>query len=815
MARYRGRGRRGYFNAGGPTQHSDGKDWEPKVDKNPFYRTMDIFNGVFKKNIKLSGGPSNCTDLHTIYVNFGELKPSRIRAVTGPGKDSEHAVYDLECGHSWEGKTTNKNGSPKVVGKDWGMCGVCGAEQIYRGFEHEWQHIIFKSDLAARKIFVDQYAEQLHRQAPQVDIDELKGFLHLLVNAFDDLRVNSLWEKVYPGSALAIWDRWRWLALSMGDAVNTSFLSYVFAVAFGLPTNPQGEFEAMRPVIEWAVQKVKYRGFANMLIDVRVVLDRCMGALLAGIRPPQPPKSMQPPPPPSLRPPLQPNHQSSAGAGAQQGSTESDQQGEPQDGTQDNQAATSTPQQDQGPSQDQSRQQAQSPSQGDSGQNQALTSSAQGSSDQEVEEEGESSGGQEAGAQADGRGQPPASRLGHIPSQKDVQATEDQRSDALKKLMAGAEELDDKEEHSNPTDEDLKQAQNSQSTRAMVAKALNQDLSDLSNIDSKMPTGEPDEDMKQQLDQLKNGVAQKSESSQLTGNAKARVSIIEVTRDGHASGSPIELSDEERFYVQRMRSAFFRTMGRQKAKRAPTGNVVDVQALIQYLGDHQDPNVFENEDVNQGFAYSTVCDMSGSMMSTFPVVCHAVEMLKEALDFPFVLGNLWGFRGGDQIHGMGGDGEVWMYRYAKDVNWYTGTTPHRVHQGFNGVVQVPVRCGGITPMNSAINVASTHLWRKMPNGMAKRMFLLTDGSPIQTKVTGAQLPEFMLRQFVAKEIRTARKHGIQVFTIVIGEHAIEDAQCLQMFGPRKYWRRVGQDKVGSVLANMVLANFSKYIRARG
>src|SRR5262249_12058139 len=133
-------GRRGYYSAGGPP--GNGKAWEPKVDKNPFYRTMDIFNGIFKKNIKLSGGPSNCTDLHTIYVNFGELKPSKIRTVTGPGKDSEHAVYELECGHAWEGKTTNKDGTAKVLGKDWGMCGVCGAEQIYRGFEHEWQHII-------------------------------------------------------------------------------------------------------------------------------------------------------------------------------------------------------------------------------------------------------------------------------------------------------------------------------------------------------------------------------------------------------------------------------------------------------------------------------------------------------------------------------------------------------------------------------------------------------------------------------------------------------------------------------------------------
>ena len=156
-----------------------------------------------------------------------------------------------------------------------------------------------------------------------------------------------------------------------------------------------------------------------------------------------------------------------------------------------------------------------------------------------------------------------------------------------------------------------------------------------------------------------------------------------------------------------------------------------------------------------------------------------------------------------------------MYRYAKDVDWYTGTMPFRVHQGAGGTSTVRVTCSGITPMNSAINVASTQLWKKTPIGMAKRLFLLTDGSPVKTKVTGRQLPDFLLRQFVAKEITAARKHGIQVYTLIIGDHAIPQEQCQQMFGAPRFWRKVNSQTVGKTLSDLVLANFSKYIKARG
>ena len=763
MAFKRGFGNRSFYTRGQPSTTEIPADYAPRVDKNPFYRTMDIFNGLFKKRLKLEAGKSNATDLKTIWVNFGESQFQPIVERIGDGKSPDHSVYRLECTHEWQGKAGHlTDGSKK------GPCWSCGTKQSYLGFEHEWQHIIFKSDLVARALFVDQYALSLAATATHVPTEEIKVFLSLLINAFDDLRCNSLWEKVYPGSAGEIWKRWKRLTELQGDSVNKNFLSYVFAVAFQVPTDPKGEFEALRPVVEWGVQKVKYRGFMNMLVDVRVVLDRCMGALLAKV-PPQPQQAQDP---------QQAQQQASqdpqkydlhgkkdAGANASKGNDPGDQDSGDQDsGDQDS---------------------------GD--QDSGDTDSANGGTDGEDKE---------------------AKIPPNIPSVATVGATPEEIGDVLKQLMKGASPLDSKEDHTEASTEDLNSAAISQATRAVLARALGADISDLTTFDQGMPTGEPDQDMQQAIDTLQDGQCQKSYSSQLTSNAKANILLIKVDPEGVKQGA-IELSEEDRFEVARLRSVFFRSLGRQKAKRSSTGSVIDVPALIQYRVDHQDSDVFESDSVQQGFAYSILCDMSGSMSGSFPEVCRGVEMLKKSLDFPFVVGNLWGFRGGGSISGRRHhEAEVWMYQYDKKCKGYVGDTKL---VGSNSSSRVPVACGGLTPMHSAINVAVTHLWKKMPPGMVKRLFILTDGSPCHVKVTGQGLPEHLLRHYVSKEISQARQHGIQVYTIVIGGNSIEDDQCIQMFGPRVFWKKVdnkNDNTVGKVLSKLVRDNFTRYLKTR-
>lgn len=340
----------------------------------------------------------------------------------------------------------------------------------------------------------------------------------------------------------------------------------------------------------------------------------------------------------------------------------------------------------------------------------------------------------------------------------------------------------------------------------MVAKVLSGDINDLQGIDQNMPTGVPDQDMQATIDFVNQSIAQVTGS--LTNDAKALVTIIEVPASGISASAIVKLEPETKNSILSMRAAFFKAMGRQRAKRASEGSEIDVQAYLQYKLDRQDPDVFISEEVQQGFSYSIVCDMSGSMSSTFSQVAQASEMLRESLDFPFVRGDVWGFRGGDG----GKAGEVWLYKYAADVRGYIGTG---FSQNARGRWEYPVKCGGVTPLNTAINVTAKHQHQCVSEGMAKRMFLLTDGSPMQMKSNRDGISPDALMRFVAKEILKARSRGIQVFTVVIGENSIREDDCLKMFGPRKFWRRVPTRDTGKALAGLVLDNFQKYLRHKG
>ena len=789
MARFR----RSFNTRGRVSSQNDAGDddeFAVKVDRNAFYRTLDIVNRIFKKKLRLVAGKQNMTDLETIWVNFGEKRMRAIVGEIGPGKSVARTVYQLECGHEEQ----LKSGHP-TDGSALGACSLCGAAQAYLGFEHELQHPIFKTSIAMKKVFVEKYVDSLMVGNNHPNRDELTTFVHMMVNGFDDLRCNSLWEKVYLGSANNIWERWERLTREKGDLVNTSFLAFLFAVAFGVETDPKSEFEKLRPIVAWGVQKVKYRGFGKMLLDVRIVLDRCMGTLLDKFQ--QPPQLGQPQPQGQLPQP-----------------------GDDDDGEEDT---------DREGHEDEEEGVEGSPGGGQAGQG-ALASDGQAPGG-EVDSDADGSGGNGASARGGGSGagsavpqsagkgairqEEPIAPPIHAPSAQASGASPLEKLEAFLILAAGAEELDDKERHPE-VDPKYGIAKMSQADQAALAQALGLPIDDLQEIDAGIPN-EPDFDMQQAIQQLQDSNVEVSKDSQLTSNAKAKIRLVTVHPEGVAA-SRVELNEMERATVNRLRSAFIRSLGSQKNKRMTEGNIVDIQALIRHRFDHQDPEIFEADEANKGFAYAILCDMSGSMYSCYPYVTRAAEMLKKSLDFPFVDGELWGFRGGE---GRGGDsepGEVWIYRYDEKCQGYTGTTRHRVWQDAQGRfsdTSFPVQCGGMTPMHSAVHVVSTRLRTQVPASMAKRLFLLTDGSPAHTKTTGAQLPGWMLQSFVAKEIKLARQHGVQVYTVVIGQDSISDAECKKMFGERRYWQKTGTADVGDALSKLVLANFSKYLSSRG
>ncbi len=353
----------------------------------------------------------------------------------------------------------------------------------------------------------------------------------------------------------------------------------------------------------------------------------------------------------------------------------------------------------------------------------------------------------------------------------------------------------------------------------MVRQILDQDIDNLEPIDQSQPDDQPDPDMQAAIDLLKHALPEKSSDSKLLDDARAKIRFIDVEPYHIDDKKYVTLAEQEQESVDRLRALFYRELGRKKAFRDLTGPAVDIPAFIQFRIDRKDPDVYEGETLNRGFAYHVVSDMSGSMTGLFPLVARAMVMLQKALDFPFVSGQFWGFRGGEDLwmdpktSKIKSGGDVWLYRYHRKCKGFEGKAPMRLE---NTVKQVPVGCGGLTPMHSALRVTTRHVSRNVPSGMAKRIFLLTDGSPFHTKVGGGMLNENMLKAFVAKEIRWSRSHGIDVYTIIIGS-GISDEDALKMFGNRKFWKRAtgsGEESVDKVLTGLVMANFSKYLRIR-
>jgi hypothetical protein len=714
-----------YYSSGKSGSPPPARSFEPVVDKNPIYRTNDTFKRAYKKDIKVLDGDVNQTDCtSTIWVKFSD--PINQKIIEDLGVHGTRQRFLLECGHTWEGRRTTTGDSLP--------CMVCGGEQGYLGFEHEWQHILFETDPQMARLFITPWAEELRRHAPHVDQTQLERFLFFVLNAFDDIRCNSLWERIYPGSADRIWKRWTRLSSSRSAEDNSeNFIGFLFAVALGTPTLPDGPFEELRPFVAWGMDTVKYKGYRRAMMVARMAMDRCLSQLLSDLYPP-------------------PSQSPTQGQGAPDAGM---QVGQGQDGDSGDSAGQGVP---------------------------------------------VPSGDAEAG------------HLGSVPAPGGDDSPDPlQVSAALGSVIRKSHQFDPNETHQLP-DKPTPGTPVSASAAATVASIMQEDPEDPqleADIDS--GTGSIDPDMQDVIDQFSDGVSQISSDSQLTADAKARVVFIDVMPENIDPHSQIQLNTKEQEAVLRMQSVFFRTLGRQKAHRENAGSSIDVDAAIQYMIDQTHPEVFEQDQNNQGFAYMQLCDMSGSMAGTrFQQVCHATEMLKQSLHFPFVEGALWGFRGGDRS-----ESEVWIYRYDKNCKGYLGRA-RAVNRATKALF--PVECNGLTPMHSAVRVATRHLLTQVSPGMAKRLFLLTDGSPVSVKGDGKGLPYWVLQQYVAKEIQWARQRGVQVYTLVIGG-ALEEKECRLMFGAPKYWRVVTDDNsensVDRVLQHLVIQNFERYLKTRG
>lgn len=143
----------------------------------------------------------------------------------------------------------------------------------YQLVEHELAHILFQSNTTGKisfmKGFVDQTNSSLQRNGlPLLDADQTSSLYELLntvVGVLEDVRVESLWGLLYPGS-YAIMQKMHGehLRPQLKNAHRT-LAAFIVIASAGLDI-PSGEFDRYRPALEEAMRKVERRGFTATLI---------------------------------------------------------------------------------------------------------------------------------------------------------------------------------------------------------------------------------------------------------------------------------------------------------------------------------------------------------------------------------------------------------------------------------------------------------------------------------------------------------------------------------------------------------------------
>ncbi len=685
--------------------------------KDHFYKTNAIFNNLFKRNVLLREAQGSKTNmLSLIWVNFAQADTKTV------ARDLGSREFLLECGHA---VSTRIGGRTLEVGSE-ATCLRCGSNAAYRSFEHEWSHIIFGSSPLANKMFVSQLRDYINQKYGLVSPD----LLRMVVEAFDDLRVNSLWGLAYAGSADGIAQRWK-EKCEETENINENFPVWVSGVALGASNLGRGPFSKLYAITKEATEAAKGRSLENMFVIVRWFIEKCIHRLIDPTPPEEEPQGKQQKEKPNPSPPKRRGE-------------DNVEQYTPDDLRQDTD-----------------------------------------------------------------RGEPPR--------------TEEQ---ALRWLAAKASAFRSGQEHHIPnfTEED---AHKRHFDTSCVRRSMDKICDHGQPV--AQAVGQPssvDEDVRKAVNALKESTEEKISSNQfLIADTLDKVLMIDVLPENIDQNAKITLDPDDEENIDRMRAIFAKYIGKKMTRRCSEGDEIDVQALIRYHLEGEEEDLFEEDGFTQGFAYMTLCDMSDSMSGQpFADVCKGSEMLKASLDYPFVIPHLWGFRGAEvdarqaglytleaqRLQVLTRGGESWIYKYDRDCEGFLGKNAI----GYNREgqrVDVPVRCGGLTPMNTGLHIATKYLSTHVPSGMEKKIFLLTDGAPTQFHASGVEVsPETLLR-LVRFEVTQARNKGIQVYPILIGD-SISDDVATTMFGPSAFWKRATTKTIGSTLMTLVLKDFVRYLK---
>jgi hypothetical protein len=398
---------------------------------------------------------------------------------------------------------------------------------------------------------------------------------------------------------------------------------------------------------------------------------------------------------------------------------------------------------------------------------------------------------------SDDPGKDDAAEQGEPRRDQEPKVTARQRIMALQAMAHEFGQLDQTlEQHYNDYRQGREDTSFYAQSRSAAATALSLDLRDEAKLEQVLQDSE--NHMQAFLDDIQKQLVQPLDhDAWLKKDTMCRLTFVNVA-PGDFDAEPVSfttLSEADSMHIERLRSKFFRVIGRRATRLEEVGTELDVGAYLEARTTGLQIPYFKQEARGRGFRTLLLIDRSHSMRGArIGQAERAARMLMDALDFPFVELAVWGFQSPD-------DGEVTITRFSPLLETFHTT-------------KSPV--DGDTPLHIGLKVAI----RELTEGSeVKQLFVLTDGAPMFWSLNHRPISEKALRLFVREQVQYARRQGINVTALLIGDRMpngkirfdVKPEHLQFMFGSERYWKCVDERRLGEDLVHAVTDSFLAYL----
>ena len=704
--------------------------------------------------------------------------------------------------------------------------------EFYRLLEQQLSHVLFKTDAAAKKLFVGEYAARVAKVAKakgaKVDEAYLQEALAHVITVLEIRRVGRLWGRLYPGSAELIEEIVANRVRPLLPKAHDNLLSYITCLEALGDEVPEGDLLQFKPYIEEAFRKVERRGFAATMAVSKWLVMQLVNQIIREMKDlpdPEPPEPMDQGDmgeegeeqqdadsegsggaqgPGGSQDDAKGGQDQKPGDGDSGGAEGEDEDGDDVDGDGSSDRSGGDAGDESGDS-DSSEQPGGGEDSGASGQGgdsgkeggdgDGPDQPGDGSGDAEPDTDGDGGDGDGGASHGDGAGNEDDGSGDSAWNPPSPDATGEERAKAL-------EDLINKLGKPPPQVEDTvskgkySKGKGSPKSQAKANEAVNSPVNKPDKFEEQLE--ESEKEMEDILDEAKKAMRQKVDHDDwLQKDAMAKVRFI----DQRVTGERARLPAEDQGTVKRLRALFHKVMGRRKRVLEDAGNEIDVQAYIEQKLTGIPGPVFRCEGSGQGFKVMLLFDRSGSMAGQKTQQCErAARIIQRALKFPFVEIEMWGFTAFE-------GGAITISRFdQREEIWLKDTDKG---------------AGGFTPLHVACRLAC----RRLSEGTeSKSLIVLTDGLPMHARRDGRWFSQKQLMVFVREELQAARKKGVNVTGVLLGENIVQrrggfvssyemtPKQLEFMFGTRRNWRRMSPESINRDLVQLVSQSFLRYLK---